>query len=643
MKKKIGVLVVFVVLFSLVHLYPAPEQRGTKPLLAPLNPEFVKYQSLVWAGKVQRLSSDGYPLGHVPAPVNLSHVRGVADLSIATSYPTSYDLRSYGKVTDVRNQGGCGACWAFSAMASMESILKPGETWDFSEQHLTSSHGFDYTECAGGHAFMSTAYLTRWAGPLNESDMAYPYAAMPAASTYVPQKHVQQVVFLPERANFLDNDAIKYYLTATGAVDVSFTYLAAYYSNSNHSYYYNVTPDNNHQVAIVGWDDNYAASNFNSAPAGNGAFLAKNSWGSSWGDSGYFYISYYDTSLSDFVSYAGIEANSNYQHIYQYDPLGWVSSVGLDSTTFWGANIFIAQSNLPLRAVGFYTTDVTCHYTIYVYTGVTAGQPRSGTLAATLSGTKSYPGFYTEVLSQAVPLTNGQRFSVVIQFANSSYTYPLAAEIVSDNYSSAAIINSGESYYSENSGGTWDDLGAYGYNACIKAYAASTETIQLTLQASSGGTTNPAPGRYAYLPGSQITIQAIPDDHYIFTSWSGDVSSADNPLTVTMNAAKTINANFRAILAPLAISGNKILNRSLSQAEYINILSWQSNPGNDGLAIATYRIYTQSGSTPTLLAEVPATQTTYTHRLAGRGALTYSVAAITSGGREGFPATITVQ
>ena len=50
----------------------------------------------------------------------------------------------------------------------------------------------------------------------------------------------------------------------------------------------------NHAICVVGWDDNYSKDNFNSKPAGDGAFLIKNSWGST---QSYFYISYYDTVL----------------------------------------------------------------------------------------------------------------------------------------------------------------------------------------------------------------------------------------------------------------------------------------------------------------------------------------------------------
>ena len=76
-----------------------------------------------------------------------------------------------------------------------------------------------------------------------------------------------------------------------------------------------------------------------------------------------------------------------------------------------------------------------------------------------------------------------------------------------------------------------------------------------------------------------------------FMNWTGAASGTTNPVTVVMNPNKTIKANFQYIYAPVA-SGEKVLNRSFSQAEYIDILSWQNNSDNAGLTIATYKIYT---------------------------------------------------
>jgi C1A family cysteine protease len=646
MKKRIGMVFVLMLLFTAGSSFFMQGEAARRPGLAPLNPEFVKYQALLRAGRAPRFSDDGYPLGLVPAPVRFT-AAGAAAVRRAASYPPYYDLRDHDKVTEVRNQGSCGACWAFSAMAAVESTLKPDETRDFSEQHLNSMHGFDYPECEGGNSWMSAAYLTRWDGPINESDMIFPYAAAVSASTaYAAQKHAQEIVFLPQRRSGLDNDNVKYYVTQVGAVEASFVYKGGFYDSGKASYYYNGDNEaDNHMIAIVGWDDAYSAGNFTSTPPGDGAFIAKNSWGPDWGKSGYFYISYYDVSLSDFVSYAGIEETNNYTVNYQYDPLGWVGSWGLPGTTCWGANIFTARSSQPLRAVGFYTTDVNTKYKIYVYTGVASAKPRSGTLAAVLSGSEARPGFHTVALNAGVPLSGGERFSVVIQFVNSSDEYPLAVEFYYDGYSSAATSHAGESFISYE-GNAWAD--AYGLpdlpkgNVCIKAYAAP-DKVKLTLKASAAGRTNPAPGVHWITKGSSTAVRAIPDVYCAFTGWSGDGTGTDNPLAVVMDRDKTIAASFRAVLAPLAASGRKLLNRSFSQAEYIDILEWSPNPGNDGLDITGYRIYEKSGDSLALVQEVGAGTTEFKRRMAGADARTYAIVALAADGWEGSPATITAR
>jgi uncharacterized repeat protein (TIGR02543 family) len=69
-------------------------------------------------------------------------------------------------------------------------------------------------------------------------------------------------------------------------------------------------------------------------------------------------------------------------------------------------------------------------------------------------------------------------------------------------------------------------------------------TYSLTLETSSGGTTDPSPGTYTYDSVTSVTIRAIPDTGYTFTSWSGDASGTTNPLTITMDSDKSIKANF---------------------------------------------------------------------------------------------------
>ena len=167
-------------------------------------------------------------------------------------------------------------------------------------------------------------------------------------------------------------------------------------------------------------------------------------------------------------------------------------------------------------------------------------------------------------------------------------------------------------------------------------------TLRIAVNNASLGTTKPAPGTYVYSIGAEVHISAIPSTYSIFFNWSGSATGSTQPLSLTMDSDKSITANFRFIYAPIA-TGRKVLNRTFSQAEYINILSWEANPANAGLEINRYRIYLMSNGTPSLLAEVGADQNQYSHRKAGQGKLDYAIVAVHSSGREGAPALVSVQ
>ncbi|MBI5591362.1 MAG: peptidase C1 [Deltaproteobacteria bacterium] len=410
------------------------------------------------------MTETGHPLGHIPSPVDLSHVdRLQRHLDQSVQYPAQYDLRTTGKLTPVRDQGSCGDCWAFATYSSLESYLLPSENWDFSEQDLNINHGFDSPPCNGGNSYMSMAYLSRYSGPIKEAD----------ASAAQVQKHIQRVEFIPRTKYTFDE--IKQAVMTFGAVDTSIGWYDSAYKSSNSSYYYNGSGKTNHDVAIVGWDDTYSKSNFITAPPNDGAFIIRNSWGAAWGEGGYFYMSYYDTYAGNNCwAFDNAESPTNFSTIYQYDPLGWISSLGAkpSSTTGWGANIFTATSSDPLKAVSFYAGSSNTTYEIDIYSGVTAGMPTSGTLEITQPGTLSSVGYVTIPLNQPVSMTSGTLFSVVVKFVTPGYNYPVPIEKPMANYSSNASYNPGESFFSSN-GQSWNEISnsTYKSNVCIKAFA----------------------------------------------------------------------------------------------------------------------------------------------------------------------------
>ena len=454
------ILVLFLLIFiSLaivgVQLSDKKDENSLKPGLAPENPDFVKSHSNNIFTQAAP-SQDEHKKGFVLAPVDLNHLSKIstADTSAPAyfnlqdvqsagkassnqaklSAPASYDLRTLNRVTSVKDQGSAGVCWAFATYSSLESNLLPGENRDFSENNMKNllsssySEGFDRGANDGGNEFISTAYLARWSGPVAESDDPYSYSGVSSGNPTL-QKHVQDVLFLPERTGPLDNDGIKSAIQNYGAVFTSMYYDNAYYSPAKHSYYYSGPTSANHAIAIVGWDDSFDRNSFSRVPSGNGAFIIKNSWGTGWGENGYFYISYYDSKIGKDNTIFMSETTNNYKSIYQYDPLGWVRSVGYNNHIAWCANIFTAKSDETLKAVSFYTTDSNCNYEIYIYTNPGSGPIGQAGPAISRSGTSPAAGYHTVPLGPGVPLKAGQKFSVVMKLTTPNYNFPIAVEM----------------------------------------------------------------------------------------------------------------------------------------------------------------------------------------------------------------------
>jgi C1A family cysteine protease len=413
--------------------------------------------------------------------------------SEANSFPSSYDLRSSGKVSPVRDQNPYGTCWAFAAYGSLESALLPSESWDFSEDNLVNGSGFDFDPYnGGGNQDMTTAYLTRWSGPVREDQDPYP---TPGVLTLPPQKHVQEVLYLPGRSGALDNSTIKSAVMTYGGVYTSIYWSNSYYNSTRRSYFYNGTRAPNHAVVIVGWNDDFPASYFSSRPPGNGAFIVRNSWGSSWGEDGYFYVSYYDSKIGgDLAVFNNAEPVSNYSRIYQYDPLGWTASAGYGQETAWFANAFTASASETLVAVSFYTPSLNSAYQIY-----TGSSLQSLNLCG--SGSLTLPGYHTVTLDSPFPLSAGTKFLVAIKLTTPGYLYPIPLEYPFSNYSSGASASSGQSYMSPE-GSSWQDVTSLyaKTNVCLKAFTApssgsplvSITPTQFVFQALEGGG-NPPP------------------------------------------------------------------------------------------------------------------------------------------------------
>lgn len=383
-----------------------------------------------------------------------------------SSLPSNYDLRDYNLVTTIRDQGESGACWTFAMLAAMESYLLKYDnvSYDFSENNMKNTMNiYSYTGSdlsTEGNYLLALAYLLRWSGAINETDDPYSANSTSSPPDLTPVKYLSDVLYVPLRQGYLDNDQIKLAILKYGAVfasmyadDINDT--DGVYDKGYKNAYFNIRTDTNHAVAIVGWDDSYSRNNFRITPPGDGAFIVRNSWGPYIGTDGYFYLSYYDASFASSVDFCSAVAVTNvidtdeYLDNYQYDSLGnTYLSLGYNSNTIWFANRFTAVNDNPIGAFGLYTYGDSS-YVINIFV--------NDTLVHVSNGTVKGAGYHTVRLNSLVPINEGDVFNLTVKLTTPDSLFPLAIEVQYPNYSSKATSEVNQSSVSPN-GKDWYDL-----------------------------------------------------------------------------------------------------------------------------------------------------------------------------------------
>lgn len=387
-------------------------------------------------------------------------------------FPYAYDYRNNGKITTVRNQANLGTCWAFASLTALTTTLLPEMEYDFSPDHMSRNNGYNLTQEEGGDYTMAMAYLAAWKGPVLEVEDPYGDGVSP--DNLQPSVHVQEMQIL-ESKNY---DKIKRAVFLYGGVQSSLFMnmndaegnSSQYYNADTSAYCYIGTQRSNHDVVIVGWDDSYPASNFSTAPEGDGAFICVNSWGEQFGEGGYFYVSYFDSNIGIYnVAYTVVQDTDNYDNIYQSDILGWVGQIGYNRENAFFSNVYESDKKETLEAVGFYAIGPNTEYEIY-YVENFEDEQSFKNKRFLMKGLFANAGYYTVELSEPIKMLPGVKCAIVINIKTPNSGRPVAIEYNAGKTGNVATVDDGEGYISAN-GKSWERVeDSQKCNICLKFY-----------------------------------------------------------------------------------------------------------------------------------------------------------------------------
>ena len=395
---------------------------------------------------------------------------------------------------DVRDQNPFGTCWAFAGTGSFEYAVdkKTGSNTDYSEEHMiqrlskNGDTGYQITsKDTGGNEYMYSGYFTSGYGPV--SDSLFPYDTTKSTLQIIPSilnakgnyraTDVQFFKTTDDANGALNSETVntvKQAVYNNGSVTCGITWDSSMIQKDKVSYYNNddnARNDSNHEVLIVGWDDDYSADHFKGVTK-NGAWLVRNSWGNNIGDNGYFWVSYQDKSLIPSCTIRSYEEVSDDDTIYNLDESGALyPQVTYDGTSQVGfINSFSLKKREKLKEVTFYEAETGAQYQLFYVPVKDDGSLDIGNKQAiTEKKTLDFPGYHTEKITKEI---NVKKAAIMVMIDSNEDSAGLGAEgSISDGRKKLYIptLEKGQSYiYANGELGDLYDMGTNFGNWSIK-------------------------------------------------------------------------------------------------------------------------------------------------------------------------------
>jgi len=489
---------------------------------------------------------------------------------MAKSTPTSFDWRSYNShsyIGAVRDQGSCGSCYAFGATACAEGTynyamgLYDSNTSDFAESYIVwclgsmSAYSGNFGGCDGADYTYSELQALCDIGTIPET--VFPYSestgqSCPSAATSATKTKFNAWY----RVTCSDIDAIKTAIMTYGVVDAAVYVTTAFqnytsgiytdsYTTCSSSPCYN-TPTN-HAIALVGWGYDSTYGDY---------WILRNSWGSSWGESGYMRIKATSARVACEVCYL------TYASVTPTVPTATTVAASGISTTSATLNATVNANNASTTVTFEYGTSTSYGSTVSGTPSTVTGTTATSVTAALTGLTANTTYNYRVKAVNFVGTTYGSNMTFTTSSTPTSLTLP-----VTENFASSSLPTN---WTTQNTGTSITER--WGMSNTANAGGAAYE-LKCSYQNVSPATTRiitPAVNTVgvssvtfsfkhmldAYSTGVTLKLQTSNDKStWTDAGWSVATSST-NIAAATVNVTVTTNLNSATTYFALVADGN---------------------------------------------------------------------------------------